>query len=223
MRPIRVLLLSAFILLWAAPAVAAAGLESTLTLSDVRPGSKGVIYSWDLVVANPVEARSIRLSVVDGTSGAPSLYLIDGLPAGTLSFDGKIIDYRFDRLVQVPAGTKIIFAVGGLTNPTGAAEFTSQIRLGGLEAKTPPVAFHLKAGTRAMVFVTAEAARLSRDDPASVRSSAPVLMTNEQHPSNGPVPEMTSPWFSMIPATGLTALLIVSALLLITRRTFQVA
>lgn len=202
---------------------AASGLESTLTLSDVHPGAKGAIYSWDLAVDTHVVARSIRVSVGDGTSGTPSLYLVDGLPGGTLSFDGKVIDYRFDEAVQIPPGTKIIFAVGGLTNPTVTSEFASQVRLGGLEAQTPKVAFDVKAGTRAMVFVTAEAARLSRQDPTPVEISSPVLMTNEQDLSSGPVSGMTSPWHSMGPLFGLVALLIVSSMVLIARRTFQVA
>ncbi|HVF12285.1 MAG TPA: hypothetical protein VNA87_04290, partial [Actinomycetota bacterium] len=76
-----------------------------MTLSDVRPGSKGVIYSWDLTVGTHVEALSIRVSVADGTSGTPSLYLVDGLPGGTLSFNGKVIDYRFDESAQISPGT----------------------------------------------------------------------------------------------------------------------
>src|SRR5688572_20479652 len=108
MRILRVLFIFVLTIVGATPAFAEQGaLEATLTVSDSRPSAEGAIYSWDLEIKTPIRASSIRVTLPENASGAPFLYLVDGLPDGSLISKQGSIEYTFATAALSP-GNRLI-------------------------------------------------------------------------------------------------------------------
>jgi len=112
---------SGLLSLTAQPVLAANALPNlTWSVSNDQAGTAAVNYGFSFVTATTATIKTITVTVSgSGLGGAPEVVLSYGVGTGTVAISGAVITYNLTAAASIPAGTRILLQLSGLTNPAG--------------------------------------------------------------------------------------------------------